>query len=316
MGPDWPRNMSELCSRDKGLRPNTGRCRLVFMAVLSFQSEVASGHVGNSAAVPAFQQMGVECWPITTASFTNHPAHRSFSGGPVLSDQVAELFAEGMKRGRLKTRDAVLSGFVGEAATADVIADAVSHVRAASLDAKYFCDPVMAHEDGLFVANDVASAIKATLLPLADFVFPNQFELEFLSGKKVETLDDVSAACAALFAIGPRAIICTSIRVRVTPPDKIMTICATPDSMWVIETPHLPGPLHGAGDLFAALFVGHYLASDIIWDGSHMPLVTARAVSSAYGVLKATGAALDLALIPNLKEITAPSDIFSARQIR
>ncbi len=279
------------------------------MNILSIQSQVVAGHVGNAAAVFPLQRLGHEVWPVATAALSNHPAHGQATGKSVPAADVADLVAGLDRRGLLAGCDAVLWGYVGAVATVPVIVDAVARVRAQSPDALYFCDPVMGHETGLFVTPDVAAAIQDTLVPVADVVFPNSFEIEVLTGGPATTMDQALDACSRIRAKGPGVVVYTSLKRIEGAQHRMETLGVGESGAWVVETPRLAGPLYGAGDLFAALFTGHYLRARNLADA------LSRAVSSAFGILDATGSALDLALIGAQDEIAAPTNRFEARRI-
>ena len=169
------------------------------MNVLSIQSTVTYGRVGNRAAVFALERLGHEVWPIDTVAFSNHPAHGGFRGRVVPAAEVSAL-VEGLDaRGVLGRCDAVLSGYLGEPETAAVVADAVARVRAANPAALYCCDPVIGEVGrGVYVRAGIADAFRERLVPLADIVTPNPFELELLTGIAPSTLEGARAAARAL----------------------------------------------------------------------------------------------------------------------
>ena len=148
------------------------------MNVLSIQSSVVYGHVGNRAAVPALERLGHDVWPVDTVAFSNHPAHGSFRGRIVPAAEVRDLIEGLAARGVLGRCDAVLSGYLGDPATGAVVEDAVARVRAANPRTLYCCDPVIGEVGrGAYVRAGVPEAFRDRLVPLADIVTPNPFEL-------------------------------------------------------------------------------------------------------------------------------------------
>jgi len=272
--------------------------------VLAIQSQVVRGHVGNSAAQPALQQLGHDVWAVPTVLLSNHPAHGRVAGGAIEPARLAAL-VEALP---LAGCDALLSGYLGDAAHAATVAAAVARLKAAKPKALYFCDPVFAHETGLFVARPVADA-QHDLARLADIVKPNHTELEDMAGRPIRSLDDALAACAALRARGPRVVILSSLRRVGAPAGAIETLAVGPEGAWLIETPVLPGPLHGAGDLFSALFLGFTLR------GQDLRAALEATTGALHGVLQATGAALDLALVPALAAHDTPARWFVAQPV-
>lgn len=282
------------------------------MNILSLQSHVVYGHVGNSAAVFPLQRLGHEVWALNTVSFSNHPKHGRFRGHVVKSYDVVDLVAGLDDLGVLSGCDAVLTGYLGDVPVGRAVLEAVEAVRKRSLRAFYCCDPVMGHEqDGFFVPEDLCILFRENVVPAADAVTPNQFELEYLAERSVATLGDAVEASARIRNLGPDLVIVTSLSVREIPKPMIGTFAATKDGAWLVTTPRLSGDLFGAGDLFAALFLGNYLRDrDIARSLS-------SAVAAAYGVLTETAkaGASELALIEAQDEIVAPSRMFDVEQV-
>lgn len=276
------------------------------MNILSIQSQVTFGHVGNNAAILPLQRMGFEVWAVPTVLLSNHPAHGGAGGEAVAPDTMKLMIAGLDSVGALGRCDAVLSGYLGSPEAADVVAQALTLVRTRNAEAPLLCDPAFAHEDGLFVPQSVAEAVRTRLTPLASVATPNPFELAYMTGVPVGSLESALEACQALRRLGPETAICTSLSLG---DDSVGTLAVTRDGAWLVETPKLPGPLHGAGDLFSALFLGHTLK------GEPLEAALAAAVSAVFGVLKATGTALDLALVAAQDEIVSPSKSFSARKV-
>lgn len=229
------------------------------MAILSIQSRVSYGYVGNSIAVPAIQAAGLEAWALDTVSFSNHPGHGRFRGR--IRD-AAELRAEleGLgELGVLGGLTAVLSGYLGQAETAGVVADAVDGARNARQDLSYILDPVIGDHGRRFVADGVAEAIRAQLLPRADIITPNLFELGILTGREIA--DEVpairEAAQSLIAAHRLTAVTVTGIE----RPDSIANLLVTADQCCEAVSPRLPRGFNGTGDLFAALLAAWFVKS-------------------------------------------------------
>jgi pyridoxine kinase len=227
--------------------------------VLSIQSTVAYGRVGNRAAVPVLERLGHDVWPVDTVAFSNHPAHGAFRGRVVPAGEVAALIEGLDARGVLSRCDAVLSGYLGDPATATVVADAVGRVRSARADALYCCDPVIGEVGrGVYVRAGIPEAFRDHLVPLADIVTPNPFELELLTGMAPTTLGTARAAARALVNRGPGLVVATGLR-PAEAPGELTVLAATRDSAWLIRHPRRAIRAWGTGDAFAALFLGAYL---------------------------------------------------------
>jgi pyridoxine kinase len=269
--------------------------------VLSIQSHVAFGHVGNAAAVPALQRLGVDVVALPTAVLSNHAGYPTCRGRRLTPEEIGDLLDGVAERGVLGRVDAVLSGYLGTAATAGVVLDAVTRVRAANPDAFYACDPVIGDaESGPYVATEVADALRENLIRAADVVTPNAFELSVLTGMPVDDVPGVLRATSALRAAGPRTVLVTSVPGH--DPGTIAMIAADGDSTWIVTTPRLSLRAKGTGDLTAALFVGHLLL------GADLRTALGRTAAGALGVIRATvdGDAAELRIVAAGDEIVRP----------
>jgi pyridoxine kinase len=281
--------------------------------ILSIQSHVAYGHVGNSAAVFPLQRLGHDVWPIHTVAFSNHLGYPTWSGRARAPEEAGEI-VDGLDRlGALKRCDAVLSGYLGDRGNGAVVLDAVARVRAANPNALYACDPVMGDRGvGLFVKPDIPAIFSEQLLPAADMTFPNAFELEQLTGGTTDQLATALAAADALRArMRPGAlVVVTSLLRSDGPTGRIEVLAVSADGAWLIDSPLHAGPPHGAGDCFAALFLGHYLRSRSIED------TLARAVSAIHGVLAASVGAAELQIIAAQDQLDPREPAFRPRRVR
>src|SRR5262245_61529561 len=159
------------------------------MNVLTIQSAVSYGHVGNSAAVFILQRLGHEAWPVDTVRFSNHPGHGGFRGRVTPAEDLSELILGLEERGFLARVDAVLSGYLGAADQGPVVADAAARVRTANPEALWLLDPVIGDRGRVFVRAGVPDFIRDVAMPQADVLTPNAFELEYLTGVAPTTLD-------------------------------------------------------------------------------------------------------------------------------
>jgi pyridoxine kinase len=282
-------------------------------AVLSIQSAVAYGHVGNSAAVLPLQRLGFDVFPVNTVLLAHHPGHgRGWRGHKVTPAQIDEILAGLEERGALPRCAAVLSGYLGDPAVADSVLRAVSHTKAARPDALYLSDPVIGDDhSGVFVAAGIPEAIRDRLLPAADIITPNRFELAHLSGRPVESLDDVLAAAADLRARGPRLVVATGLTLP-DQPEEVAVLADSASGTWLVATPRLQGLVHGTGDAFSALFLGHYLAT------ADLRLALERSVAAIFALVERTHAsgADELRLVAAQEKLVAPDRHFSAVQLR
>ena len=253
------------------------------MNILSIQSQVAYGHVGNAVAVFALQRMGHEVWAIPTVEFSNHPAHGGFSGRVNGAGLISGLVDGLQERGFLADCDAVLSGYMGSVANGATSLLALEMVHSQNPTAVYVCDPVFAHAGrGIFVADGLPEFFRDKAVPAADIVTPNQFELEWLTDTRISSLDDAVTACREIQARGPQMVVCTSLDRDDAPEGIIETLLVNQEGIWLAATERYEEELFGAGDLFAALFVGHHLTE------ADPALSLGRAVSGTRAVLEAT----------------------------
>ena len=283
------------------------------MNILSIQSHVAYGHVGNAAAVFVLQRLGAEVWPLHTVQYSNHKGYGDWTGRDYSAAHVAELVRGLAARGALTSCDAVLSGYIGKAAMGDAIARAVGRVRRANPAALYACDPVMGDDGGLYVAPDMPDFFRARALPLADIVTPNRFELELLSGRSIASAGDALAAARDLLALGPKVVLLTSLRLGPAPAEEIEMLAVAPEAAWRVRTPYLaldPMP-NGAGDSVAALFLARYLKT------RDVPAALGQAASAIFAVIEATGKAgtRELQLIAAQDELVAPTRRFEVETL-
>lgn len=273
------------------------------MNILSIQSSVAYGHVGNSAAVFPLQRLGFEVWPVLTVHFSNHTGYGAWRGPVLPAEAVAEVLRGIEERGVLPRCDAVLSGYMGDVSLGQVILDAVATTKAANPAALYCCDPVMGDVGrGFFVRPGIPEFMRDRAVPAADIITPNQFELEYLTGHAVATLDDALAAADAARAMGPDIVIVTSLTRADGDPDAIEMLAVAGDGAWRVTTPRLPLSVNGAGDATAALFLAHRLRTG---DSGRALALTAAAVHAVLEATQSAGAR-EIQLIAAQDAIAAP----------
>jgi pyridoxine kinase len=282
-------------------------------AILSIQSSVAYGHVGNSAVVFPLMRMGVEVWPVNTVNFSNHTGYETWRGPLLTAGDIADVVRGLDERGALSRCDAVLSGYQGRPDVTEVILDAVALVKTRNPAAVYCCDPVIGDVDrGIFVRAGIPELIRDRAVPAAQIITPNAYELEVITGRRTSGLDDVLAAAQAARALGPEVVLVTSVRPAGAASDTIDMVLTTADGAWSVATPALPQSFNGAGDLTAALFLAQLLES------GDAVAALARTAASVFGVLAATAAAgqRELQLVSAQEEIVHPSRAFSPVRLR
>jgi pyridoxine kinase len=282
------------------------------MNILSIQSHVAFGHVGNASAVFPMQRLGVEVWPIHTVQFSNHTGYGAWTGRVFDGPMIEELVQGIAERGVLPRCDGVLSGYMGSADIGNAILSTVAKVRAANSRALYCCDPVIGDVGrGVFVRPGIPEFMREQAVPAADIVTPNQFELDFLAGSATETLAQAKDAVRAVQGIGPRVVLVTSLHTHETPPDAIDLLAGEGGGFWRVRTPRLSISVNGAGDAIAALFFVHYART-----GSAAAAL-GEAAASTYGLLKRTAeaGAREILTVAAQDEFVSPSERFAVEAV-
>ncbi|RFB75041.1 pyridoxal kinase PdxY [Methylovirgula sp. 4M-Z18] len=290
--------------------------------LLSIQSHVVYGHVGNASAVFPLQRLGHEVWPVHTVQFSNHTGYGAWRG-QVFDPSLIDECVTGLKeRGALARCDGVLSGYLGSAETGEAVLRALREVRVANRSALYCCDPVMGDVGrGIFVRPGITDFMRDHAVPEADVLTPNQFELELLAGFATPTMVDVERALIAVNALRnggrthqSRTILVTSLVTDATPPDCIDVLAAHFDGdggmrRFLLRTPRLDVNLNGAGDAIAALFFAHLLTTNSPAGALQ------RAVSSVFGVLRRTvqAGSRELLTVAAQEEFVQPSQMFEVR---
>jgi pyridoxine kinase len=284
------------------------------MALLSIQSHVAYGHVGNSAAVFPIQRLGREVWPIHTVQFSNHKGYGSWEGDVFGADRLEAVWRGVKARGRLADCEAVLSGYLGSAEVGSFVMGAVRDVKAARPDAVYACDPVMGdYGRGFYVSKGVAEFTIREAIPASDIATPNQFEAESISGRVITSLGDAKAACDAIREMGPSTVLVTSFGPKEQGIGSISLFLASEEGCRILTTPRLPiePPLNGAGDLTAALFLTHYL------EHREPVLALELTADSVFSVFERSfaEASRELCLVAAQEEIAHPRRRFPAKKV-
>jgi len=282
------------------------------MNLLSIQSHVAYGHVGNSAAVFPLQRIGVEVWPVHTVQFSNHTGYGKWRGQVFEAGLIREIVGGIEQRGMLGECDGVLSGYVGSADIGAAILDAVATVKRANGNAKYCCDPVIGDVGrGVFVREGIPEFMKTKALPAADVITPNQFELDYLSGRDSKTLAAARDAVNAVHELGPGVILVTSLHTQETPEDAVDLLASDGKTCFRLRTPKLPLVVNGAGDAIAALFFAHYLRE------GKADVALARAASAIFSVLVKTAeaGAPEIQLVAAQEELVNPTQAFEAEDV-
>jgi pyridoxine kinase len=279
------------------------------VAILSIQSAVAYGHVGNSAAVFPLQRLGHEVWPVDTVQFSNHTGYGAWRGRAWDAAAIAEVIAGIGDRGAWAGCEAVLSGYLGDAALGEVVLTAAAAAKAANPAALYCCDPVIGDDHtGVFVKPGIAEFFRDRAIPAADILTPNRFELALLAEREIGGVEDALAAAASLRARGPRLVLVTSLAGA---GDEIAMLMAGDAGAFLVSTPRVPILADGAGDLTAALFLGFFLKT------GDAGAALEQTVSAVHAVIAATARSgePELQIVAAQDAIVSPPRRFTASRI-
>ena len=279
------------------------------MTVISIQSQVVHGHVGNSAAVFPLQARGIEVAAVPTTLLSNHPHYPTMRGRVLDAKFVRDLLIGVEERGLVSTCKVLITGYLGSAEIAAVVIDFVRRAKARNPNLLYLCDPVMGDTGlGFYVNEDLRALFCDALVPLADIITPNQFELEHLVGRVSATVDEMLAAARGL-SVSTVAV--TGVHLQNPPADCVETLAIEPRAAWMVSTPRLSCRPSGTGDLFTALFAAALV------QGLSTPLGLGRAVSSIHAVLEETEqrGSYEMALIASADRMMRPDALFAASVI-
>lgn len=292
------------------------------MNILSIQSSVTRGFVGNRAAVPALQAFGHDAWPIDTVTFSNHPGHGGFRGRVTDAALIGELVAGLRENGGLAGCDALLSGYLGAAEQGPAVLQALAAARAANPRVLFMLDPVIGDHGPqggrIYVKPGIAEFLRDEALPQADILTPNAFELEFLSGERP---GDTATTRGALQRVRDRAggrarsdgvlAVATGLSLADRPRGRLSILGADNAGDWRIDHPAVDHPAYGAGDLFAALLLGRILRGEPAADAA------ARAASSVHAIIErtATAGSKDLRITGARDALVTPPRLFPVERL-
>lgn len=283
------------------------------MRILSIQSAVAYGHVGNSAAVFPLQRMGHEVMAVPTVVYSNHTGYGHWKGPMISGQDVREIVQAIDVRGGLSDTALILSGYQGGDDIGQAILDSVALTKERNPNALYSCDPVLGSAlKGCFVSPEVQSLIRDRVVPKADVITPNQFELGFLTGTDPRSLEETLEAVDMVRKTGPSTVLVTSVDRPDVSDDVIEMLAVSDEGAWLVQTPRLDFHPSGSGDVTAAIF-----ASSLVDTGS-VPQALARTADSVFDLIETTYEAgqTELRLIEAQEAFVAPRYSFEVVQVR
>lgn len=253
--------------------------------VLALSSQVVRGHVGLSAIVPALQRLGHEVWPLPSIILSNHAGHPHAAGMRV-EPAVLEQMIDALERnGWLGEVDAVITGYLPSAEHARLAAAVVRRLRSERA-VTYLCDPVLGDEPkGIYIDPLAAAAVRDELIPLADVLTPNRFELGWLTGEAAHSFEELRESARGLTT---EAVLVTSAARRGSMLDNLLI---DENGVQQCSVPYHPAVPHGTGDFFAALVLGHQL------NGATVAVAMARAAAGVEQAIRASAGRDELALV-------------------
>lgn len=282
--------------------------------ILSLQSHVAFGYVGNKAAVFPLQRLGHEVISINTVQFSNHTGYGSWTGDIMSIEHIDMIFAGLEQRGFLANLDAVLTGYLGDKALGEVLIKWLAKIQQLNPNLVYCCDPVIGDVGrGIFVRPGVPEFFAEQALAHATILTPNQFELTYLTGVEINSLADAHRACHQLHQRGVKYVLVTSLTRQESDPAIIEMLLSTSNESYLVATPRIEMPIspNGSGDMTAAIFLAKYLeTSDLVVSLEH----TAAAI---YAVFMKTLQLKqrELAIIAAQDQLVNPIQTFKAQKI-
>lgn len=279
------------------------------MNILSIQSHVAYGYVGNRAATFPLQRLGFDVWAVNTVQFSNHTGYGAWKGEAFSPAHVRAVIDGIADRGVLGQCNALLTGYLGDPAMGEAVIETAQRLRTANPEAIWTCDPVMGDVGrGFFVRPGIPELFRDRIAPAADIITPNQFELEHLAGGKIDTLRHAIDAARAVIARGTKHVLVTSLQRIDAAPERIEMLAVGARSAHLVGTPLLPFAVapNGSGDAVAALFLGHFLRSRDI------AAALGEAAAGIFALMDATARAgqRELAMIAAQDQMVRPARRF------
>ncbi|WP_241578355.1 pyridoxal kinase PdxY [Rosenbergiella nectarea] len=280
--------------------------------ILAIQSHVVYGHAGNAAAEFPMRRMGANVWPLNTVQFSNHTQYGQWTGTVMPAEHLTDIVQGIAAIDRLKTCDAVLSGYLGSAEQGEKILEIVQQVKATNPNAWYFCDPVMGHpEKGCIVAPGVAEFHCQVSMPASDIVAPNLLELEMLSGRTINDLNEAIEASRSLIAKGPKVVLVKHLSRAGLRSDQFEMLLVTEDEALHIQRPLIDFGVRqpvGVGDLTSGLLLVNLL------QGKRYEQALEHITAAVYGVMLKTHSMgeYELQLVAAQDEIATPTHHFRA----
>lgn len=303
--------------------------------VLSIQSHVVRGYVGNRAAMFPLQVLGFEVDAVNSVQFSNHTGYAHWKGQVLKSQELHELY-EGLKVNGVNKYDYVLTGYTRDTSFLAMVVDIVQELKQQNSRLVYVCDPVMGDkwngEGSMYVPQDLLPVYRDKVVPVADIITPNQFEAELLSGRKIHSQEEAFEVMDLLHCMGPDTVVITSSDLPSPQGSDYLIALGSqrirkPDGSMVtqrirLEMHKVDAVFVGTGDLFAAMLLA--------WTHKHpdnLKVACEKTVSAMQHVLQRTircakaeagegqkpsPAQLELRMVQSKKDIEDPEIVVQA----
>tara|TARA_Y100000590_G_scaffold28205_1_gene31668 strand:+ start:3175 stop:4014 length:840 start_codon:yes stop_codon:yes gene_type:complete len=276
------------------------------MAILSIQSFVSKGYVGNRAAAFVLERLGIEVWSIPTVLFSNHSGYGKVSGNSVDSCDIQSLFEGIAAIAGLSEIEAVVTGYIYNQDQVKIISNIIKQINISNIKQLYLCDPVVANERGLFVDKNVAASVSEFLFPLANIITPNIYELEYFSGIKINSSQSLIEAAKFILKYGPQALLVKSVKLK---SGYLSNFLLEEGNVWSIEVPRFDGVMNGAGDVYAAILIAEIVKGKTLLDAFK------KAVQASWEIIKNSKSNLEINLISSQNTLESSKVNFSIRKI-
>lgn len=290
--------------------------------VLSIQSHVVHGYVGNKSAVFPLQVLGFEVDAINTVQFSTHTGYKYLKGNILKNEEMDELI-QGLIINDVDEFTHLLTGYSRSAESLKLVAGAIQKLREKNPKLIYVCDPVMGDNGKMYVPEDLLPVYRDILVPLADILTPNQFEAEVITGRKIGNIEEALIAIQALHKKGVKTVALSSTDLG--DDDNMIAIASTGDIRYKIMIPKFDASFTGTGDLFASLFLAWtYKTNNDIKQSLEKTISTMQTiVRETYQrgrAIQPTGVIptykLELRIIQNKRVIEDPSVTIKAVQLK
>ncbi|GFS47705.1 pyridoxal kinase [Trichonephila inaurata madagascariensis] len=292
-----------------------------YFRVLSVQSHVVSGYVGNKSACFPLQLLGCEVDFINSVQFSNHTGYKVIKGQILKSEELQELY-DGLKANELLTYTHVLTGYVGNVTFLTKLSEIIKDLKQINPSLFVVCDPVMGDNGVMYVPPEVLPIYRDILIPLSDLITPNQYEAELLTGLTIKSIEDITKVMNIFHEKGVKTVILSSVQLETSSNLHLFGSSILNDKKHFVnmEIKKLPAEFTGTGDLFSALLLAWMARTD-----GDLKVSCENAVNSLQCVLKRTidyaakvgksVATMELQLIRSKSDIENPPSILKCQDL-